>query len=77
MRSILSLSLPAETIADLSRKAKKMGLSVSAYVRRLLEHEELLISEEELAQRAAQAHENYVAGKVEELSSFDDLLSAQ
>lgn len=74
MRSILTLSLPADMMASLKKKAGKAGMSVSAYVRRIIIFEEEgLISEDDLQQRAHEAKKSYDGGNVKELQSFKDL----
>lgn len=72
MRSILTLSLPPDVLASLKRKAKHAGTSVSAYVRRLVVHEEHLISEEELLQKSKKALREYRKGNYKVLKSFED-----
>ncbi|MBI2635958.1 hypothetical protein HYW84_01395 [Candidatus Peregrinibacteria bacterium] len=64
MRSILTLSLPPSRIAALKKKAKKRGVTVSYYVRMVLEHESEIISEKELLARCKRAEKNYREGNV-------------
>jgi len=64
MRSILTISLPPNKLAALKKKAKKRGVSVSYYVRMILDHENDIISEEELLARCKRAEKNYREGKV-------------
>jgi len=74
MRSTLTLSLPAEMLESLRQKAKRAGMSVSGYVRRLVTHESHLITEDEVLARWKEAKKNYRAGKVKVLRSFNDLM---
>ncbi len=73
MRSILTLSLPADVLMRLKEKARLAGMSVSAYVRRVLAYEEQLITEDELLERSRDAQKNYKKGKVKTLKNVDDL----
>ena len=72
MRSILTLSLPADLLADLKRKARSAGVGVSAYIRKMLEHEQHLVTEDELLARWKRARKNYREGKVHVLHGSDD-----
>lgn len=74
MRAILTLSLPAEMLASLKQKAKRAGMSVSGYVRRLVAHESYLITEDEVLTRWKQAKKNYHEGKVYVNKSFNDFM---
>ena len=74
MRSILTLSVPPKMLKSLKRKAKRKGVSVSYYVRVVLEHEENIISEKELLARCKEAEKNYREGKTKVLRSLTDLL---
>jgi hypothetical protein len=73
MRSILTISLPPAQLAALKKKAKKRGVSVSYYVRMIVEHEESIISEEELVRRCKEAEKEYRQGRTRVLRSFKDL----
>ena len=73
MRSILSISLPADLLALIRKKAQKAGLSMSAYVRRLIENEDLLISEEEILEMAKEAQADYKAGRYKVWKNHDDI----
>lgn len=72
MRAILTLSLPADLLAGLKKRAISAGMSVSAYVRRIVEHESHLITEGELLARWKRARKNYRAGKVHVFNATDD-----
>lgn len=74
MRAILTLSLPADLLAGLKKRAVSAGMNVSAYVRRMVKHEENLMSEDELLARCKRAEKNYREGKVYVNRSFDDFL---
>lgn len=74
MRSLLTISLPPDRVAALKKKAKKRGVSVSYYVRMVLEHEESIISEEQLIARCKEAEKNYREGKTKVLRSLTDLM---
>ena len=73
MRSILSLSLPAEMLADIRRQAKHAGMSISAYAQRVFRWHSHLITEDELLKRSKEATKNYRRGKYKVLKSSDDL----
>ena len=73
MRPLLTISLTPDIIASLKRRAKKAGITVSDYLRRILTHESNLITEEELLQRSHEAMRNYRAGKVKVLKSDEDI----
>ena len=74
MRSILSISLPAEKKKEIEARAKKMNQSTSAYIVRVFELEKSLISEEELLQMAKKAERDYKAGKTKKMVSLADLM---
>lgn len=74
MRSILNVSLPPQKKATIFKRAKKAGKSISAYIVYAVELEQSLISEDELAARAAQAEKDYKHGKTRALKSLSDLL---
>ena len=66
-----------DDMESLKQKAKTAGLSVSAYVRRLVEYEDTLISEEELLARCKRAQKNYREGKVYVNRSLTDFMTDQ
>lgn len=72
MRAILTLSLPADLLAGLKKRAISAGMSVSAYVRRIVEHESHLITEDALLARWKRARKNYRAGKVHIFDAADN-----
>ena len=74
MRSIISLSLPPQKKKEIAKRAKKMGLSVSAYVLHTIDVEQKMISEDELLEIAARAERDYKAGKTKVLRSLADLM---
>ncbi len=73
MRSILTVSLPPDKLAALKKRAKKRGVSVSYYVRMVLEHEGAIISEEQLLASCKEAEKEYREGKTRVLRSFREL----
>ena len=74
MRSVLTISIPEEKKKIITRRAKKAGKTVSAYVISVLELEEKLISEDELVEMSREAMEEHKAGKTKVLKSFKDLM---
>jgi len=74
MRSILSISLPAEKKKELENRAKKANKTTSAYVMQMFELEKNLISEEELCSMAQQAGQDYKEGKTKKSNSLSDLI---
>ncbi len=74
MRSVLSISLPAEKKKEIEERAKKMNQSTSAYLIRVFELEKSLISEDELVKMAQKAEKNYKAGETKKLGSLSDLM---
>jgi|GEM_PF-551897 len=75
MRSILSISLPAEKKAELERRAKKAGKTVSAYVLHLLDFDEDVITEDELVEIVKRSEAAYAAGKTKVISSLSELMN--
>jgi hypothetical protein len=73
MRHVLSVSMPGEMVSHITKKAKKLGLSISAYMQRLVMHDELLISEDELLEDIRITERERRAGKLHLLRSIDDL----
>lgn len=74
MRSILSVSLPAEKKKDIEARAKKANKTMSSYIMYVVELEKNLISEDELITKAKKAEKDYKTGKTKELSSLADLM---
>ncbi len=75
MRQVLSLSLSATEARQIKILAKKRGYdTVSAYVKRLLQADENLISETELVKTARAARREYRAGKSLKAESLVGLL---
>lgn len=73
MRSVLSVSLPAEIVSSIQAKAKKLGMSVSAMLKQMWEFQSTCISEEELLEDCRIAEREKKAGTLRKLRSFDDL----
>ena len=73
MRAILTLSLPADMLASLKRKAERAGTSVSNYVRQLLDHEKTIIRQKDLLRACKEAEKEYRQGGTRVLRSFEDL----
>jgi predicted DNA-binding protein len=75
MRSILSISLPAEKKAEIEKRAKKAGKTVSSYVMDIIDFEMNMISEDELVEMVKQSEAAYAAGKTKVLSSLSELMT--
>ncbi|MCK9186523.1 hypothetical protein M0P48_03735 [Candidatus Gracilibacteria bacterium] len=75
MRSILSISLPAEKKVELEKRAKKAGKTVSAYVVYLADFEKNMISEDELVEIVKESEAAYMAGKTKVVSSLSELMA--
>lgn len=73
MRSVLSLSLPADVARSIQEKAKKLGISVSALMKQIWELQCTFISEEELLEDCRIADREKKTGTLKKLRSFDDL----
>lgn len=73
MRSVLSLSLPADMVASIQAKAKKLGISVSAMMKQIWEFQSTLISEDEILEDCRIAEREKRAGTLRKLRSFNDL----
>ncbi len=73
MRSVLSLSLPADIVASIQAKAKKLGISVSSMMKQVWELQSTLISDDELLEDCRIADREKKAGTLKRLRSFDDL----
>ncbi|MBI2634885.1 hypothetical protein HYW82_04435 [Candidatus Peregrinibacteria bacterium] len=74
MRSVLSISLPADKKKEIEARARKANKTTSAYIIHIVELEKSLISEDELVEMAAKAEKNYKAGKTKKLKSLADLM---
>lgn len=74
MRSVMSISLPSEQKAEIERRAKKAGKSISSYIIYAVSLEQNLISEDELVAMSKQAEKDYAQGKAKKLASLADLL---
>ncbi len=75
MRQIVSLSLPAQTVAQIKTLSKERGFaSVSDYIRELIEQDKDLISAKELLAMARKAQREYKAGKAITANSLADLI---
>jgi hypothetical protein len=75
MRSIINISLPKETAVIAKRRAKMAGfVSMSEYVRALLEMDDGLISADELLKMSERAHKAYRSKKLVHAHSLADLL---
>ena len=73
MRNVVSVSLPSDALGYLNKRTSETGLSTSAYMLRLLKHDEKLISEEELLEMCKQAEEEYRKGNCITLRTDDDI----
>lgn len=74
MRSILTISLPQKDKEKLLKRAKKAGMTVSSYLKSVLDMEQNMISEDELAKIAKKAQKDYDEGKCVRAKSMADLL---
>lgn len=74
MRTILSVSLPAEKKKEIEKRAKQSKKTISAYIIQIVELEKSLISEDELIAKAQKAEKDYKAGKTQKLISLSDLM---
>ncbi len=81
MRSVLSISGPPKKLQMIKKKAKEEGLTISAYVIRIFDEGETMISEEELLQDVRQNRKDIAAGhyrimgpgdKIEDFLSLDE-----
>lgn len=75
MRSILSISLPADKKKEIEERAKKANKTTSSYIIHVMELEKSLISEDELVEMAIKAERDYKAGKAKKLESLKDLMN--
>ncbi len=73
MRAILSLSIPPKKLASLKKRAKNNRMTISAYVMRVINEEEHLMSEEELLQDIRIGEKEYREGKCAVLRSDKDI----
>jgi len=73
MRSVLSISIPPKKLKALKKKAKKDGITISAYVLRIIDEEEHMISEEELLEDIRIGEKEFREGKGVVLRSDDDI----
>lgn len=74
MRSILSISIPAEKKKEIEQRAKKACKSTSGYIIQIFELEKSFISEDELMRMAHKAEKDYKEGKTKKLASLADLI---
>jgi len=74
MRSVLSISLPAEKKREIEERARKANQTTSAYIMKIVELEKSLISEDELTLMAKRAEKDYKSGKTKSLKSLADLM---
>lgn len=74
MRSVLSISLPAEKKKEIEGRAKMADLTVSSYIIRVVELEKNLIPEDELVQIMKKAERDHKLGKTKKLKSLSDLM---
>ncbi|NIA01889.1 MAG: hypothetical protein GWP15_00740 [Nitrospirae bacterium] len=73
MRSVLSISLPAEKKKEIEERARKAKKTTSSYIIHMVELEKSLISEDELVKMAKKAEKDYKAGKTKKLASLSKL----
>lgn len=63
MRSVLSISIPPKKLTVLKKRAKSRGMTVSAYLLRIVDEEERLITEEALLEDIRQSEKDFAAGR--------------
>ena len=73
MRSVLSISISPVAVRRIKKRAKAKGMTVSAYLVRLADVEETMISEEELMEDIRQGEEDRRQGKGTILRSDEDV----
>lgn len=73
MRSVLSLSLPADIVSNIQAQAKKLGISVSSMMKQMWEYQSACISEEELLKDIRIGKKEYREGKCAVLRSEEDI----
>ena len=73
MRSVLSISLPAEMVASIQERAKELGISVSLLMKRMWERQSTFITEEELLEDCRIAEKEYRKGKCKVLRTKKDI----
>jgi Arc/MetJ-type ribon-helix-helix transcriptional regulator len=74
MRQVLSISLTETELKNIKEKTKKRGFSsVSAYLKRLVQEDEELISVEEVLAAGKRAEQDYKAGKLKPFTPMNDL----
>lgn len=73
MRAVLSVSMPTATLRRLKKKAKDKEMTVSAYLVRLVDEDEHLISEEELLEDIRVSEKEIREEKGVILRSDDDI----
>lgn len=74
MKELLSISLPTKDVEKIKKIAKKRGfLSVSSYVKHLLQEDDV-ISEKELLSMAKKARAEYRKGTIRRAKSIADLV---
>ncbi|MDP2642752.1 MAG: hypothetical protein Q8P62_02840 [Candidatus Peregrinibacteria bacterium] len=71
----MSISLPSEKKAELEKRAKKAGKTVSSYVMYLADLEKNMISEDELVEIVKLSEAAYKAGKTKVVSSLSELMT--
>lgn len=74
MRSVLTISLPAETKKEVEKRARIARKSTSRYILDTLEMVDQMISEDELLAMSKEAERNYKLGKTKVLKSLKDLI---
>lgn len=74
MRTVLTLSVTDEQKKKIKKRAKKAGLTVSAFVIQSIGIEEKAISKDELLIMVDQSRKDYREGKTTILENPEDLL---
>jgi len=73
MRSVLSISIPPKKLKALKKKAKKDGITISAYVLRIIDEEEHMISEKELLEDIRIGEKEFREGKCRVMGHDDKI----
>ena len=71
MRSVLSISIPPKKLKVLKKKAENNGMTVSAYVLRILDEEDHMISEEEFLKDLRQGEKDLANGNYRTMGPDD------
>jgi macrodomain Ter protein organizer (MatP/YcbG family) len=73
MRAVLSISIPPKKLQIIKKKAKKEGMTISAYVIQLIDEEEGMISEKELLEDLKQGEKDFAEGRYVSMGPNDKI----